>query len=93
MLHGKISGFMLFESVGFTLTVKNSWNTLIFFDQKRCQIWICTVSRSIFTGHLVYACVEVALISRNDNSLIMRRESILIHQKILDFITKTSDKT
>ena len=39
-----------------------------------------TVVRSaVFTGHLVYACVIVALISRSDNSLIMRRELTSIH--------------
>ena len=39
-----------------------------------------TVVRSaVFTGHLVYACVVVALISRNDNSLIMRRELTCIY--------------
>ena len=34
-----------------------------------------TVVHSLmFTGHLVYVCVVVALIFRNDNSLIVRRE-------------------
>ena len=32
------------------------------------------VHSAVFTGHLVYACVVVALIFRNDNSLIMKRE-------------------
>ena len=32
------------------------------------------VHSAVFTGHLVYACVVVALIFCNDNSLIMRRE-------------------
>ena len=33
-----------------------------------------SIHSSVFTGHLVYACVAVAFIFRNDNSLIMRRE-------------------
>ena len=38
------------------------------------------VGRSaVFTGHLVYGCVVVALISRYDNALIMRGELTFIH--------------
>ena len=47
----------------------------------------------MFTGHLVYACVVVALIFRNDNSLIMRRELTPLIEKILEFITETNEKT
>ena len=32
------------------------------------------VHSAVFTGHLVYACVVIKFIFRNDNSLIMRRE-------------------
>ena len=35
MFHGKISGFMLFESVGFTLTVKKSLKYFNFFRSKK----------------------------------------------------------
>ena len=51
------------------------------------------VHSAVFTRHLVYTCVGVALISRNDKSLIMSRELTSIHQKILDFITETPEKT
>ena len=37
------------------------------------------VHSAVFTEHLVHACVVVALIFRNDNSLIMRRELTSIH--------------
>ena len=47
----------------------------------------------MFTGHLVYAWVVVALIFRNDNSLIMRRELTPLTKKILEFITETYEKT
>ena len=47
------------------------------------------VHSAVFTGHLVYACVVVALIFRNDNLLIMRRELTPLIKKILQFITET----
>ena len=43
------------------------------------QVHYTVVRSAVFTGHLVYACVVVALISRNDNSLIMRRELTCNH--------------
>ena len=51
------------------------------------------VHSAVFTGHLVYACVVVALIFRKDNSLIMRRELTPLIEKILEFITETNEKT
>ena len=51
------------------------------------------VHSAVFTGHLVYACVVVALIFRNGNSLIMRRELTLLIKKFIEFITETYDKT
>ena len=57
-------------------------------------IMIVTVVHSaVFTGHLVYACVVVALIFRDNNSLIMRRELSPLIKKIREFITETYEKT
>ena len=50
------------------------------------------VHSAVFTGHLVYACVIVALIFRYDSSLIMKRELTSFHYKILNFISETSEK-
>ena len=47
--------------------------------KQKLAIFGTVVRSAVFTGHLVYACVIVALISRSDNSLIMRRELASIH--------------
>ena len=46
----------------------------IFRGVFRILLNITAIHSVVFTGHLVYACVVVALIFSNDNSLIMTRE-------------------
>ena len=38
------------------------------------EIYNTVVHSALFTGHLVYTCILVTLIFRNDNAVIMRRE-------------------
>ena len=54
------------------------------------QTLFTVVHSAVLTENLVYACVVVAFIFRNDNSLIMTRE---LSYKILEFITETYEKT
>ena len=54
---------------------------------------VTVVHSAVFTEHLVYACVVVTLIFRNDNSLTLRQELTCINSKILEFITETYEKT
>ena len=54
------------EILTYLLTACNNYST------KYSQLTV--VQSPVFTGQLVYACVVVKLIFRNDNSLITRRE-------------------
>ena len=39
---------------------------------------VTVVHSTVFTGHLVYSCIAVTLIFRNENSLIMRQKLTLL---------------
>ena len=68
-------------------------HALIFEIPKQYFIINTLVHSAVFTGHLVYVCVVVALIFRNDDSFIMRRELTPLIKKIIEFITETYENT
>ena len=53
--------------------------TFLFTTSETMRGYYTALHSAVFTGHLVHTCVVVALIFRNNNSLIMRRELSSIH--------------
>ena len=70
-----------------------AWTSLTSKDAKEIIFsiianMVTVVHSTVFTGHLVYACILVTLIFHNDNSLIMRQELTLLIKKSWSLLLK-----